>query len=254
MSLRKNILRFGLLLMLSTSFTGFRSQAQQSQQPPAKADVKAAPKQRGPGQELVYQTREAAGEEADENAQFKQSPSVAFIARVTGLSLSNAYFFSVFLNFLVVALAIFWLARKYLPGIFRTRTAAIQKAMREAQAAGEEARRRLADIENRLLKLDSEIGKMRESAETEAAAEEARIRAAVQEDARKIVETAQQEIESAAKAARRQLTAYAADLAVGLAQKQLRIDAATDQALLRNFAGELGNPKVTHREPGKDGN
>ena len=48
----------------------------------------------------------------------------------------------------------------------------------------------------------------------------------------------------AAKSARRELTAYAADLAVGLAQKQIRIDAATDQALVRNFAGELGAPTV----------
>ena len=44
---------------------------------------------------------------------------------------------------------------------------------------------------------------------------------------------------AAAKAARRELTAYAADLAVGLAQKQIRVDAATDQALVREFAGQL---------------
>ena len=53
-------------------------------------------------------------------------------------------------------------------------------------------------------------------------------------------ESAQQEIAAAVKAARRGLTAYAAELAVGLAQKQIRVDAATDQALLRNFAGQLG--------------
>jgi hypothetical protein len=34
--------------------------------------------------------------------------------------------------------------------------------------------------------------------------------------------------------------AYAGDLAVGLAQKQIRVDAATDQALVRSFSGQLG--------------
>ena len=89
------------------------------------------------------------------------------------------------------------------------------------------------------MKLDVEIGMMRDAAEKDAAGEEARIQAAAQEDARKMVEAAQQEIAAAAKAARRELTAYAADLAVGLAQKQIRVDAATDQALVQNFAGEL---------------
>ncbi len=80
--------------------------------------------------------------------------------------------------------------------------------MQEAQKASEEARRRLAEIESRLMKLDVEIGMMRDAAEKEAGAEEARIQAAVQEDARKMVESAQQEIASAAKTARRELTAY----------------------------------------------
>ena len=49
------------------------------------------------------------------------------------------------------------------------------------------------------------------------AAEEARIKAAAEEDARKIVESAEQEIAAAAKAARRDLTTYAADLAASIA-------------------------------------
>ena len=73
-------------------------------------------------------------------------------------------------------------------------------------------------------------------------------KAAAEEDARKIVVSAEQEIAAAAKAARRQLTAYAADLAVGLARKQIHVDAATDQALVRNFAGQLGASHPTTRE------
>jgi len=249
----KAIVRASVLALLMVSFAvaaGLRAQ----EQPPAaqKSQAEAAPKQRGPAQQLAHETREAAGEEKDDTAEFKQSPSVQVIAHLTGLSLGNAYLFSVVLNFVVIAAVTVWAGRKYLPGIFSARTAAIQKAMQEAQKASDEARRRLAEIESRLMKLDVEIGMMRNAAEKDAAAEEARIQAAAQEDARKLVESAHQEIAAAAKTARRELTAYAADLAVALAQKQIRVDAATDQALVRNFAGELGLSDSA-RGRGKDG-
>ena len=125
--------------------------------------------------------------------------------------------------------------------MFRDRTAAIQKAMQEAQKASEEARRKLAEIKSRLQKLDVEIGMMRDAADKEGALGRGCIKAAAEEDARKIIASAEQEIAAAAKAARRQLTAHAADLAVGLAAKQIRVDAATDQALVRDFAAQLGS-------------
>ncbi|MFZ0807674.1 MAG: ATP synthase F0 subunit B [Candidatus Sulfotelmatobacter sp.] len=193
----------------------------------------------GPGRQLVHESREAAGQEKDEMEEFKQSSSVRLISRITGLDLQKAYWLSVITNFAVILCLIVWAGRKYLPGIFRDRTAAIQRAMQEAQKASEEARRKLADIESRLQRLDVEIGMMRNAAEKEGVAEEARIQAAAEEDAKKIVASAEQEIAAAAKAARRLLTAHAADLAVGLAQKQIHVDAATDQNLVRNFASQL---------------
>jgi F-type H+-transporting ATPase subunit b len=194
----------------------------------------------GPGRQLAHESNEAAGEGKDEMAEFKESASVRMIGRLTGLNLQQSYWLSVVLNFVVIGALIVWAGFKYLPGMFRDRSAAIQKAMQEAQMASEEARRRLADIESRLMKLDGEIGMMRDAAEKEGAAEEVRIQAAADEDARKIVLSAEQEVAAAVKAARRQLTAYAADLAVGLARKQIHVDAATDQSLVRNFAGQLG--------------
>jgi F-type H+-transporting ATPase subunit b len=223
-----------------------------SPQEPKQADD-SAKRQPGLAQQLVHKEREAAGEEEDENAQFKQSASVRAVARLTGLELRHAYWVCLLFNFLVIGGVLVWAARKYLPGAFRDRTASIQKAMQEAQMASEEARCRLADIESRLMKLDVEIGTMRAAAEKEGAAEEGRIQAAAQEDARKIVQGAEQEIAAAAKAARRELTAYAADLAVSLAQKQIHVDAATDQALIRGFAGQLGGaPGGPGDSSGKD--
>ena len=175
----------------------------------------------------------------DEQAQFKHSWMVQWMAQVTGLSVDEAYWLCMGLNFAVIAGTIFYFWKKHLPGVFRKRTASIQQAMVEARKASEEARRRLTEIETRLSRLDSEIGGMRDAAEKDAAAEEARIKAAAEEDARKIVESAEHEIAAAAKAARRELTAHAANLAVALAAKEIKVDAPTDQALVREFADEL---------------
>jgi len=255
MSFPRKTIRGGFLVLLVVSFAGALGPlcAQQGPAAPQRQEAKQAQKrQPGVARQLAHETREAAGEETDETAEFKQSSSVRMIAKWTGMSLQHAYWLSVLSNFVVIAVVIFWASRKYLPGFFSARTAAIQKAMQEAQKASEEARRRLAEIESRLMKLDVEIGMMRDAAEQEAAAEEARIQAVAQEEARKMVEAAQLEIASAVKAARRELTAYAADLAVGLARKQIHIDAAADQALLRNFARELGSSEGSG--PGKAGN
>ncbi|HEY1464839.1 MAG TPA: ATP synthase F0 subunit B [Terriglobales bacterium] len=206
----------------------------------------------GGNRQLVEMSRQAAGEaansndnskeaEKDETAEFKQSPAVQWLAKVTGLKVRQAYWMGVLLNFGVLAAVILWFSAKGLPKMFRNRTASIQQAMAEARKASEEARRRLADIEARLNRLDGEIGKMKTAAENEAAQEEERIKAATTEDVRKVVESAEQEIASAAKAARRELTRHAADLAISLAEKQINVDPATDQQLVRGFSDQLSN-------------
>ena len=72
----------------------------------------------------------------------------------------HAYWVAVLLNFAVIAVAIIWISRSKLPGLFRNRTQSIQKAMEEARRTSEDANRRLADIEARLSKLDTEINSM----------------------------------------------------------------------------------------------
>jgi len=201
--------------------------------------------------QLAKDSHETAGE--DEQDQFKHSPAVQLVAKYTGLSLDHAYWLCVLLNFAVIAGTIFYFAKKNLPGWFRDRTASIQKAMQEARQASEEANRRLGEIEARLSRLDAEIGGMREAAEKEMISEEARIKAAAEEDARKIVESAEQEIATAAKTARRELTAYAANLAVSLAARQIKVDAATDQALVSEFAQQLLPKTPSGGSPKKDG-
>jgi F-type H+-transporting ATPase subunit b len=206
---------------------------------PANAAAQNAPANAAP-------PHESSGE--DETAQFKHSASVQLISRITGLSLDGAYWLAVILNFAIVAGLIAWFAKKNLPAMFRARTASIQKSLEEARKASEDANRRLAEIESRLGRLDDEILAMRAAAEKEAVAEEERIKAAAAEDARRIIASAEQEIAAALKAVRRELTAYAADLAVTLASKQIRVDTPTDQALVRRFAQQLSSDSTPGRK------
>jgi F-type H+-transporting ATPase subunit b len=189
---------------------------------------------------LAHQSKEAAGE--DQAAEFRRSPSVQWVAQKTGLSLENAYWLSMAVNFAIIAGVLLWASKKFLPGMFRSRTESIQKAMAEARKASEEAQLRLTDIESRLSKLDSEIAAMQKQAERDTSDEEARIKAATEEDVRKVIEAAEQDIVAAGKAARRELTRYAADLAVSLAQTQIQVNDSQDEALLRGFARQLSGP------------
>jgi F-type H+-transporting ATPase subunit b len=67
-----------------------------------------------------------------------------------------------------------------------------------------------------------------------------RVQAEVEEERRSIVTAAEQEITAAAGAARRELKAYAAELAVNLAEKKIKVSRDTDQMLVREFTSQLG--------------
>ncbi len=229
------------LLAVSIFIFSFLTFAQSSTEP-ATSSQQNAPANAAPNPSPEPQSGE------DETAQFKHSASVQFLSRITGLSLDGVYWLAVILNFAIVAGLIAWASKKNLPAVFRNRTASIQKGLEEARKASEDANRRLSDIEARLGHLDDEIHQMRVTSEKEAAAEEERIRAAAEEEARRISESASQEITAATKAARRELTAYAADLAVSLASKQIHVDIATDQALVRRFAQQITNGGETGKK------
>jgi F-type H+-transporting ATPase subunit b len=210
----------------------------QEQHPPAAPPQGHGAEQIPAGSTQTEPAREHA--EADPHAQFKESASVKAIARATGLSVGQAYWVSVFLNFAVIAGLAYLLMRSRLPQALRERTRAIQQNIEEARRASDEANRRLAEIEGRLARIDAEMTELRSTADREAAAEEERIRAAAEEDKQKVVRAAEQEIATAARAARSELKAYAAELAVTLAEQRIEVDPAADKALVREFVQQLG--------------
>jgi F-type H+-transporting ATPase subunit b len=157
-----------------------------------------------------------------------------------GLGPDASFLISLLLNFAGVFALFFFLLKSKLPQAFRERTAAIQKGIKDAEAASADASRRLSEIETRLAKLDSEVGEIRAAAERDVAAEEQHIKQAAEEDKQKVIAAAQAEIAAIARSARRELKGYAASLAVDLAAREIRVDEPTDQALVREFVDQLG--------------
>lgn len=220
-----------------------QSPAQNQTQTQDQSQTQGDHKHESIGGQLAKEEREATGEDQEENGNLKHSTLVKKFAQFVGVSPHAGYLIFLSINFAIIGFLVYWFGRKSVPALMANRSQSIQRALAEARAASEEANRRLAEIENRLRKLDVEIGQMQASAEKETAAEETRIKNAAEEDIRKVVESAEQEIAAAAKQARRELTQHTADLAVALAGKQIRVDAETDQHLISNFAGKLGSGK-----------
>jgi F-type H+-transporting ATPase subunit b len=183
----------------------------------------------------------AQAEARDEEAQFKESPSVQFLAKKIGVSVTTAYWICAIFNFAVIAGAIIWAMKAGLPGVFRNRTSAIQKGIEEARKMSAESTAKLQDIEARLAKLDQDIASMKLQAEQDAEAEDRRLRAATEEEKKKIIAASEQEIEAASSTARRDLKKYAAELAIALAEKRITVDEAADKNLVREFAAQMDN-------------
>ena len=228
----------------------------------SQANAAFAPQSSNSNQELTHVANEAAGRtpqqgavggqavggHEDEHAAFKYSPAVQGISKLTGLSLENAYWLCVVINFTIVAVLILLALKSNLPAMLRGRTQEIQKGMEDARRASQEAKLKLEEIETRLARMNVEIGQMQNHAELEAKAEEDRIRASIAEEKHKILESAQLEVSQATNAARRELQKYAVELAVAMAEKGIRVDPNQDKALVEGFSEQLAP------EAGRNGN
>jgi len=219
--------------------------SQPSQNPPAQTSAQPE-NSSSPGKDLTRAAeaglpgKGAKEEEEEENIGLKQSPMVKTLGAKLGLSPIAAYWLFWCLNFAVVLAAILWLIKSKVLVSMKERTALIRKSMDEARKASDAAMAKLKDIESRLTRLDGEVAGLKAQAERDFAVEEQRIKQAAEEDAKRVVEFAENEIATAAKTARRDLKAFAAELAVSLAEKKIQIDPQTDQHLVSTFTNDLG--------------
>ena len=127
--MRTRLVRFmrpltSVIFVVSLLFVAIAIPSLQAQNQPASVEQQAqpAPERKQPetdqkplnpgiGRQLAHETREAAGEEKDETAEFKQSASVRLVSRLTGLNLQQSYWLCVFLNFAVIAGVLVWAGR-----------------------------------------------------------------------------------------------------------------------------------------------
>ena len=187
----------------------------------------------------VAQSTQTSKQEANENDEFLHSPAVQKLGAMIGLNAEQAATAFTVVNFLILAGLIGWLLAKTLPKTFRNRTTAIQKDLVDARTATEEASARLSAVEERLSKLDEQIAAMRAQADKASAHDEHRIKASFEEDKRKILAAAEQEIAAATALAHRQIQHYAAELAIDQAARKLVVTAETDRMLVQSFARRL---------------
>jgi F-type H+-transporting ATPase subunit b len=149
------------------------------------------------------------------------------------------------INFAVVAAMIVWVFGRKLPPLFRKKAEAISSAIANAGSAKAAADAQLRDAESRLANIQKEIAELRANAERESAAEVERLRAATRTDGQKIAAAAKAEIEAAERAARLELKALAANLAVDGAETLLakQLSPKAQESLISSFVESLeGRP------------
>ncbi len=125
-------------------------------------------------------------------------------------------------NFVILAAILGYMISKRAGAFFGGRTQEIQQGIREASRLRQEAEARAEEIARRLAGLPAEIEQLRRAAQEELAAEGERLRRETEAALAKIREQGEQEIASIASAARQELKAYSAELAVKLAEEKLR--------------------------------
>jgi F-type H+-transporting ATPase subunit b len=185
----------------------------------------------------------AADEEEPGNDVFRHSASVKMMARWLHMDKESAARLFEYLNFAVLAGAVLFALLKYLPKTFRANKENIQHRLMDARTATEQAHERLSAIEQRLARLDEEIAAISKQAEKDGVEEEARIKATIEAERRRIVESTSKDIAAAASAAQRELKRFAAGLAVDRAAQRIVLSEDDDRALLQEFTQSLSQQK-----------
>jgi F-type H+-transporting ATPase subunit b len=147
-----------------------------------------------------------------------------------------------FLNLFIFSAALVFLLRRPLTDAFRSRREAIRRDLLKARAERDQALAKLAEVESRLTKLDSEVATIQRHSRKEAEAEAARIAQETEAEMLRLREQAQHEIESATKAAKQELRRFAAQQSVKLAEEIIKRDIrpADDARLVRWAVNQLG--------------
>lgn len=144
-------------------------------------------------------------------------------------------------NLIIFLGLLFYLLRKPAKEFFATRLAQVRATLQQAAKEKEAASAKMAELDSRLSRLDSELAEIKSQAQREAAAERERLQAEATRDAEKIRATAQREIEAAKQIAMSDLREFAATKSVDLAEQIIRreLKPEDDAQLLRRMGEEM---------------
>lgn len=149
-----------------------------------------------------------------------------------------------FLNLAIFVFAlVFILTRKAKLGeVFKARRETIKQELARAQQERDAAIAKLKEVEERLGRLDIEVAAIKEQSKREAAEERERIARSTQTEITKLSEQAAREIETAGKAAKKDLRRFTAEQSVQLAEQFIRreLKPEDDARLIASNIEELG--------------
>lgn len=140
---------------------------------------------------------------------------------------------------------LYYLLRKPTREFFANRYAAVRARLEHAAREKEMAEAKMVELDERLNRLDDELGNIKSQTEQEAVAERTRIEAEMEQEIEKIKSTAKREIESAKQIAMSDLREYAATKAVDLAEQMIRREMRPedDAKLLSRMADTMSQVK-----------
>ena len=183
-----------------------------------------------------------ASSEDDGDAQFLHSPVVQSVARMLHLKLDATVALLLGINFAIIFFAVAIPLKRTMPNILHKRSETLSQDLTSARQATADAQARLSAVEAQLAGLGEEIKKLSAQVEQESREDEKRLKASLGDESARIVAAAEQEITTAVTQAKRGLRSFAADLAIGQAEKQIALTPETDRALIAEFvAGVAGD-------------
>ena len=146
------------------------------------------------------------------------------------------------LGIFVLAMA-YLLTRKWKIGeAFKTRRENIRRELARAQQERDAALAKLKEVDERLVRLATEVSAIQEQSRREVAEENERIARATENEIARLGDQAQREIERAGKTARHELRRYTAEQSVRLAEEMIRreMKPEDDVRLIARNIEELG--------------
>jgi len=243
MSFCHRAFRFVLLAAVAALiFAPTRATAQQNAtgDSTAAASAPASGATNGSGAAQPAQSPSQSDDEGD--AQFLHSPMVKSVARILHLKLDTTVDLLLGINFAIIFFAIAIPLARTMPKMLRGRSQTLSQDLTDARKATADAQSRLSAVEAKLAGLGEEIKKLSAQVEQESVDDEKRIKASLDEESARIVAAAEQELNAAVTQAKRGLRSFAADLAIGQAEKQITLTPETDRALIAEFvAGVAGD-------------